>query len=154
MSTFTKQAAQAARNARYTAKRMAHRASLVKHPAVKATFESFPLRLRRRVSLRVSDYSDSVHISLTLRDLNSFKDKTLLSVLEPFATAVWESETSDYTYGTPNRDYKFKMRHHEGFNIEVFVWAYVKEDSPLCRIVVTGIKEEVVRTEVKEIVCA
>lgn len=152
MSTFTKQAAQAARNARDTAKRMARRATLVKHPAVKAAFESFPLRLRRQVHMSLSDYSDTVRISITMRNLDSFKDKALLSVLEPFAE--WQSHTSDYTYGQPNRDYSFTLRHHEGFNIEVFVWAYVKEDSPLCRIVVTGIKEEVVRTEVKEIVCA
>lgn len=154
MSTFTKQAANAARNARDNAKRMARRASLVKHPAVKATFESFPLRLRRSVYMSLSDYSDTVRISLTLRNLDSFKDKTLLSVLEPFATAAWESNTNDNTYSQPNRDYLFKMRHDDGFTIEVFVWAYVKEDSPLCRIVVTGIKEEMVRTEVKEIICA
>ena len=152
MSTFTKQAAQAARSARDTAKRMARRAALVKHPAVKEAFESFPLRLRRQVCMSLSDYSDTVRISLTLRNLDSFKDKTLLSVLEPFAT--WDSHTADYTYGMPNRDYKFKMNHADGFTLGVFVWAYVKEDSPLCRIVVTGIKEEVVRTEVKEIVCA
>jgi hypothetical protein len=38
--------------------------------------------------------------------------------------------------------------------IIVNVYAYVKSDSPLCRVVVTGVTERVVREEKKEIVCA
>jgi hypothetical protein len=38
--------------------------------------------------------------------------------------------------------------------IVVNVYAYVKSDSPLCRVVVTGVTERVVREEKKEIVCA
>jgi hypothetical protein len=37
--------------------------------------------------------------------------------------------------------------------IIVNVYAYVKSDSPLCRVVVTGIEEKIVRQEIKEIVC-
>ena len=37
--------------------------------------------------------------------------------------------------------------------IIVNVYAYVKSDSPLCRVVVTGVTERVVREEKKEIVC-
>ena len=37
--------------------------------------------------------------------------------------------------------------------IIVTVYAYVKSDSPLCRVVVTGVTERVVREEKKEIVC-
>lgn len=40
------------------------------------------------------------------------------------------------------------------FIVSVQVMAYVKYDSPLCRIVTTGYTEEVVRKEVKQIVCA
>jgi len=36
----------------------------------------------------------------------------------------------------------------------VTVFAYVKSDSPLCRVVVTGVTERMVREETKEIVCA
>jgi hypothetical protein len=38
--------------------------------------------------------------------------------------------------------------------IIVAVYAYVKSDSPLCRVVVTGVTERVIREEKKEIVCA
>jgi hypothetical protein len=38
--------------------------------------------------------------------------------------------------------------------IIVAIYAYVKSDSPLCRVVVTGVTERVVREEKKEIVCA
>lgn len=38
--------------------------------------------------------------------------------------------------------------------IIVRVYAYVKSDSPMCRVVVTGTTERVVREETKEIVCA
>lgn len=38
--------------------------------------------------------------------------------------------------------------------IIVNVYAYVKSDSPLCRVVVTGVTERVIREEKKEIVCA
>ena len=40
------------------------------------------------------------------------------------------------------------------FELSVYVFAYVKADSAACRIVVTGVEEKVVRTEIKEIVCA
>ena len=57
MSTFTKQAAQAARNLRAEAKRMTAKASLIKRPEVKAAFESFPLSMRRQVHLSMAAYS-------------------------------------------------------------------------------------------------
>jgi hypothetical protein len=38
--------------------------------------------------------------------------------------------------------------------INVSIYAYVKADSPTCRVVVTGVKERVIREETKEIVCA
>jgi hypothetical protein len=34
------------------------------------------------------------------------------------------------------------------------LFTYVKSDSPTCRIVVEGYEEEVVRKEIKKIVCA
>ena len=40
------------------------------------------------------------------------------------------------------------------FTLCVSIYAYVKSDSPLCRVVVTGVTEKIVREEIKEIVCA
>jgi hypothetical protein len=41
----------------------------------------------------------------------------------------------------------------QAFDLRVVICAYVKTDSPLCRVVVTGVTERVVREEMKEIVC-
>jgi hypothetical protein len=152
MSTFTKQAAQAARNLRAEIKRMTAKASLIKHPAVKAAFESFPLNMRRSVGMSVASYSSTVYISTTVRGLDSFKDAKLTRLLEKFLD--WETQVNDYTGSdTPNKDFAFTKK-LEGMEIRVCIYAYVKSDSPLCRIVVTGVTERVVREEVKQIVCA
>jgi hypothetical protein len=152
MSTFTKQAAQAARNLRAEIKRMTAKASLIKRPEVKAAFEAFPLSMRKHVSLSIAAYSSTVYISTTVRGLDSFKDAKLTRLLEKFLD--WETHVNDYTGSdTPNKDFAFTKK-LEGMEIRVCIYAYVKSDSPLCRIVVTGVTERVVREEVKQIVCA
>ena len=151
MSTFTKQAAQAARNLRAEAKRMTAKASLIKRPEVKAAFESFPLSMRRQVHLSMAAYSSTVYINATVRGLDSFKDAKLTRLLERFLD--WETQVNEYTYGEPNKDFAFTKK-IDGMEIRVCIYAYVKSDSPLCRIVVTGVTERVVREEVKQIVCA
>lgn len=151
MSTFTKQAAQAARNLRAEAKRMTAKAALIKRPEVKAAFESFPLSMRRQVHLSMAAYSSTVYINATVRGLDSFKDAKLTRLLERFLD--WETQVNEYTYGEPNKDFAFTKK-LDGMEIRVCIYAYVKSDSPLCRIVVTGVTERVVREEVKQIVCA
>lgn len=152
MSTFTKQAAQAARNLRAEAKRMTAKASLIKRPEVKAAFEAFPLNMRRSVSMHVASYSNTVYISATVRGLESFKVPKLTRLLERFID--WTTTVNDYfNSDTPNKDFRFTKK-FDGMEIEVSIYAYVKSDSPLCRIVVTGVTERVVREEVKQIVCA
>ena len=151
MSTFTKQAAQAARNLRAEAKRMTAKASLIKRPEVKAAFESFPLSMRRSVGMSIAAYSSTVYINATVRGLDSFKDAKLTRLLEKFLD--WETQVNEYTYGEPNKDFAFTKK-IDGMEIRVSIYAYVKSDSPLCRIVVTGVTERVVREEVKQIVCA
>jgi hypothetical protein len=151
MSTFTKQAAQAARNLRAEAKRMTAKAALIKRPEVKAAFESFPLSMRRQVHLSIAAYSSTVYINATVRGLDSFKDAKLTRLLERFLD--WETQVNEYTYGEPNKDFAFTKK-LDGMEIRVCIYAYVKSDSPLCRIVVTGVTERVVREEVKQIVCA
>jgi hypothetical protein len=151
MSTFTKQAAQASRNLRAEIKRMATRAAMLKRPEVKAAFEAFPLNMRRQVSMSVAGYSNTIYISATVRGLASFKDAKLTRLIEKFID--WETHVNEYTYGEPNKDFAFTKK-LEGMEIRVCIYAYVKSDSPLCRIVVTGVTERVVREEVKQIVCA
>jgi len=151
MSTFTKQAAQATRNLRAEIKRMATRAAMLKRPEVKAAFEAFPLNMRRSVGMSVAGYSNTIYINATVRGLDSFKDAKLTRLLEKFLD--WETHVNEYTYGEPNKDFAFTKK-LEGMEIRVCIYAYVKSDSPLCRIVVTGVTERVVREETKEIVCA
>jgi hypothetical protein len=151
MSAFTKQAIQAARNLRAEAKRTLSRAAMLKRSEVKAAFEAFPLSMRRDVRMTVAGYSNTIYISATVRGLDSFKDAKLTRLLEKFID--WETQVNEYTYNEPNKDFTFTKK-FEGMEIHVCIYAYVKSDSPLCRIVVTGVTERVVREEVKQIVCA
>ena len=132
--------------------------------------------------LSVGAYTATIDVGVSTRDLDSFKDASLLRLLSQFAGDEWTPETSDYTYAAPNRDYRFKreihnplsalrltaaerrslawLEAHDGWYIPkvctltVAVYAYVKADSDACRIEVVGIEEEVVKKEVKRIVCA
>ena len=154
MSTFTKQAAQATRTIRAEAKRTAARALLVRHPAVREAFESFPASMRTGLSMSIAAYSSTVYISASMRGLASFKDKQLTRLLERFMGDEWVAQVTECTgSSTPNKDFSFSKK-IDGMEIHVSIYAYVKSDSPLCRIVVTGVTERVVREEVKQIVCA
>lgn len=156
MSSFSKQAAQAARQAREEAKRIALKPALLKHPEVKAAFNMLPAPLRKMASLSLSTYGNCVMISVSMYDLDSFKDKKLTKLIEKFID--WQVTTHEYTHSAPNKDFRFDKKCHDDkvgtFEISVGIYAYVKSDSPLCRIVTTGFTEEVVRKEVKQIVCA
>lgn len=158
MSTFTKQAAKSAADMRDAAKKIAARVALLKHPAVKAAFESFPRRQRKDVNMALSTYGDCVYMNLSLRELDSFKVSKLTFLLERFMGSEWTARVNEYTDGTPNKDFHFERRvpapNDSHFVIHVSIYAYVKSDSPLCRIVVTGVTERVVREETKQIVCA
>lgn len=158
------------------------RPQLARHPVVKGTLAHFfPPKLRSDVNLNLSDFGNSVHISLTLHDLDSFKDKVLVKLLAQFGDE-WSARSSDYAHGNnPNRDFNFTrrvawtptpnahtrwlektldqwgtpvMNVPSAFELSVGIYAYVKSDSPLCRVEVTGFKEEVVRKEIRKIVCA
>lgn len=156
MSTFSKQAAEARASAIEAAKRAALKPRLLRHPEVKAAFNKLPPALRNVAALSLSTFGDTVMISASMYDLDSFKDKKLTNVIEKFLD--WGVTTSEYTHSTPNKDFRFDKSFHDDkvgrFEISVGIYAYVKSDSPLCRIVVTGVTEEVVRKEVKQIVCA
>lgn len=156
MSIFSKQAAEAKTNAVEAAKRMALKPRILKHPEVKAAFNLLPAKIRKDATLGLSTYGNIVFISVIVRDLDSFKDKQLTSVLERFLD--WNATISEYTNNVPNKDFRFDKKCNDDkageFEISVAVYAYVKSDSPLCRIVVTGVTEEIVRKETKQIVCA
>ena len=176
-STASRKFANAKREATANVHRSALRAHALAAPQVRAVLNMFPANVRNDVHLSVLGYSDSVYFQLTLKDLDSLKDAMLARVLNPFAADGWEATSSDYTYNVPNRDYRFSRiipipmpknahsrwliknfyRHADDdltIRIDVVINAYVKEDSPTCRIEVVERKERVVVDEVKRIVCA
>ena len=159
MSAFTKQVARVTRTARATAKQLSARVALLKHPAVRAAFEAFPPVMRKDVDISLSTYGESVYMNTTMRNLESFKVPKLTCLLERFMGDEWRARVSEYPNDTPNKDFHFERRigetgqYHE-FTLNVTIFAYVKSDSPLCRVVVTGVTERMVREETKEIVCA
>lgn len=145
---------------------------------VRDVIKLFPADVRDNVHVYVSSYGDVVEYSLVLGELSGLKDDPrLLGVLEAFSGSDWEASSQDYTYsGTPNRDFRFSKKvylqipesnRHARWLIErdilnsfdipvklnVSICAYVRADSPTCRVVVKGFKEEVVRTEIREVVC-
>ena len=166
----------AQRNSVIALHKQAMRVELARHPAVKKILALFPPALRKDVGLRISDFGDGVNFSLRIQDLESFKDKKLGKLLAKFAGDEWASHTNDYTNDMPNRDFHFnrdipwtpKPSKHtrwieancgayhipHTFRVTVSLFTYVKSDSPTCRIVVEGYEEEVVRKEIKKIVCA
>lgn len=167
----------AQRNATIAAHQSAIRVELARHPVVRNILMCFPPALRAAVSMRISEYSDGVNFTLTMRDLESFKDKKLTKLLACFSGDEWRAQTNDYAHSdTPNRDFSFyadfpwtpKPSKHTRwieancgeyhvpttFKVNVSLFTYVKSDSPTCRIVVEGYEEEVVRKEIKKIVCA
>lgn len=119
---------------------------------LKQYFEMLPPSLRKYAYVQADHYDSTLRISLSLRDLDSFKDKRLTRLLEKFAD--WQSSTQDWTFEQPNRDFMFTHQTTFGIRIKVSIYAYVKSDSPLCRVVVKGVTTRVVEEEIREIVCA
>lgn len=169
---FKTKAKIAARGAAIEAARALIRPTLLRQPVVAKVFNSLPPAIRTDARLTLAGSSDYVYISVFMRDLDSFKDRRLTTLLEKFAD--WQSNTCDYTSSTqPNRDYNFnrdftwehdkrsiaykKIIKEQGylpetFGISVGVYAYVKADSDSCRIVVKT-REELVTKEERFIVC-
>ena len=170
-------------SARETAIANAHRSALrvrvIDNPSVRAILQMFPRNMRKDVRVSTSDYSNTVHYSLYLRDLDSLKDKRLERALSPFLAQEWSTSSTDYTHEAPNRDFRFikkmdipmpdtpsaRWLAKRGFfwhddksvlpvEICIYISAYVKADSDSCRIEVVDRVERVVVEEVKRIVCA
>lgn len=156
-------------------------ATLSSHSAVKEAFQLIPADMRKGAWIGAAKYDNHVTVGVTLRDLSGFKDSRLLHALAPFTGTEWQATTQDWP-GAFNRDFRFQrtvhftseqeakikrvpsarwlIKHDHAWMIPthvivcVNIYAYVKEDSENCRVVVTGIEEKVVRTEKKEFICA
>lgn len=155
------------------------RSTLPAHPCVRSTLMLLPPALRASASVDLSTYTNSVRIYVSIRELSTFKDKALISLLSKFAGEEWKPLPSSAWAigGNPNVDYRFTRRfpwdthklHRTAaykwldihapydipsfFEIELTICAYVKGDSDTCRIEVKGVKEEVITREVRVIRC-
>jgi hypothetical protein len=121
-------------------------------PEIKQVFEMFPPAHRRNLQIFGDVWNDTLRLTLSMHDLDSFKDKKLTRLLEKFSN--WDATTNDFTHAQPNRDFYFTRQHPQGLTFRVAIYAYVKSDSPLCRVVVKGVKQRVIEEEIREIVCA
>jgi hypothetical protein len=84
-----------------------------------------------------------VDATIRIRDLDSFKDDNLVSLLEALDNMGLEVETKDYAGNeSPNREFRYAT---DDYHLTVDAW--VKSDSPYCKRVKTG---ETVRTVVDE----
>jgi len=94
------------------------------------------------------EYVPSVNVprvsaTIRIRDLDSFKDDSLVSLLEALDNMGLAVETQDYTHSeSPNREFRYETNDYR-----LTVDAWVKSDSPLCKRVKTG---ETVRTVIDE----
>lgn len=118
---------------------------------LKPYFEMLPPSLRKAAYVQADWCDATLRISVSLRNLDSFKDKKLTRLLEKFAD--WQSSTQDWTFEQPNRDFFFEQQTPFGIRVRFGIYAYVKSDSPLCRVVVKGVTTKVVEEEIREIVC-
>ena len=97
------------------------------------------------LSVRADHWENKPVIHATLDNLESFKDAKLIAVLE-YVSVFTDTSTSKDWAQYLNRDFRFTSK-----SVDVFIGAYVKEDSPTCRKVVIGTELQTV--EKYKIVC-
>lgn len=177
-NTVHKTQAEAKQRVMREAHALALRANLPYNPAVRAILMLLPPALRATATVDVSNHSNVVRIYASVRNLDSFKDKALTSLLSKFMGDEWRAHSNAWTLGNqPNMDYTFTrvmawdtskesrsasykwLEKHDThslpktFDVSVTVCAYVKGDSELCRIEERGMKEEVVSRPIRVIRC-
>jgi hypothetical protein len=99
-----------------------------------------------------SDNTASISTTVSIRDLDGFKDPKLAKLLGGLVALSTEVREKEYPSNL-NRDYFFEWVDTEGDRFYVNVYAYARPDSPTCRKVLVGVEEKLVREEKYEIVC-
>ena len=97
------------------------------------------------LSVRADYWANKPVVYAQLRDLESFKDAKLMAVLE-YVSVFSDTSTSKDWAQYLNRDFRFVSK-----TVDVYINAYVKEDSPTCRKVMIGTELQTV--EKYKIVC-
>lgn len=108
---------------------------------VRALYAPMFANLTDNDQLFVSLYGDRIHFNLYMRELNSFKDDRLTSILS-YAIDTITSEVKEKDYA------EYDHKEYRLYSDEVYldITAYVKENSPTCKKIMTGMEIKEVPT--------
>ena len=84
------------------------------------------------MTVSANTFEDKPNVYVNMRDLESFKDAKLIAVLDYLSDLTETARSKDWAEYL-NIDYRF-----ESNAVNVYLGAYVKEDSPTCRKVLVG----------------
>lgn len=108
---------------------------------IRALYAPMFANLTDNDQLFVSLYGDRIHFNLYMRELSSFKDDRLTSILS-YAIDTITSEVKEKDYA------QYDHKEYRLYSDEVYldITAYVKEDSPTCKKIMTGMEVKEVPT--------
>lgn len=89
----------------------------------------------------VSIYGDRIHFNVYMRELDSFKDNRLTHILNTAMETISDKvKEQDYA------QYDHKEYYINTDDVNLCITAYVKEDSPTCKKIMTGMEIKEVPT--------
>jgi len=89
----------------------------------------------------VSMFGDRIHFNVYMRELDSFKDERLLYILNNAIETI-----SDKVREQDYAQYDHKEYYITTDDVNICITAYVKEDSPTCKKIMTGMEVKEVPT--------
>jgi hypothetical protein len=108
---------------------------------IRALYAPLFVNFTRDDQLFVSMFGDRIHFNVYMRELDSFKDERLLSILNTAIETISDSvREKDYA------QYDHKEYYINTDDVNLCITAYVKEDSPTCKKIMTGMEVKEVPT--------
>jgi len=108
---------------------------------IRALYAPMFANLTKDDQLFVSMFGDRIHFNVYMRELNSFKDERLLSILNTAIETISDSvREKDYA------QYDHKEYYINTDDVNLCITAYVKENSPTCKKIMTGMEVKEVPT--------
>jgi hypothetical protein len=108
---------------------------------IRALYAPLFVNFTRDDQVFVSIYGDRIHFNVYMRELDSFKDERLLSILNTAMETISDKvKEQDYA------QYDHKEYYINTDDVNLCITAYVKEDSPTCKKIMTGMEVKEVPT--------
>ena len=108
---------------------------------IRALYAPMFVNFTRNDQLFVSMFGDRIHFNVYMRELNSFKDERLLYILNTAIETISDSvKEKDYA------QYDHKEYYINTDDVNLCITAYVKENSPTCKKIMTGMEVKEVPT--------